>query len=266
MVDAVGYVWEKIRTIHENAVKLNGYILNEAKSLENDTTILSLNSSIASEFSTMVSSITCATYENFMNAISNSTETRKLCLLGSMANLSPLPIEFYLILKQVQKVKLRRVAMEINKFPWNKIETQEGLKRRVEKEREEELKKEQEERERNQTESEKTLKTVIEQLENELNENGNPVKFLETYFTRQWNKWTKTYQTEEPKEQNTKKPNQQIKETKLNQKKMLTMELKSENQERKGEDEELRNYLTALKSKWKAEVMNWREIFKLNNL
>ena len=263
MVDAVRYVWEKIKTIHETASKLNGYILNKAKSTENNTTILSLNSSIASEFSTMVSSITCATYENFMNAISSSTETRKICLLGSLANLSPLPIEFYLILKQVQKVKLRRVAMEINKFPWNKIETQEGLKQRMEKEREEELRKEQENEEKKQVEAKKTFNNVIKQLENEINENGNPVKFLETYFMRQWNKWIKTYQNEEPNQKNTRKLNNQDQELKLNQRDMLTMELKPKKPEMTEEDDELRNYLTALKSKWKADVMNWREILQI---
>ncbi len=83
MMDAFGYEWNKAKNIYQYARELNDYTINGSKTKVSNTTILSLNSSLANEFSTMVSSITCATYQTFMNVISNSTETKKLCLLGS---------------------------------------------------------------------------------------------------------------------------------------------------------------------------------------
>ena len=45
-------------------------------------------------------------------------------------------IKIYLVLKQFQKLKLWRVAMEINKFPWKDIETLDSLEQRVNKNKE----------------------------------------------------------------------------------------------------------------------------------
>lgn len=73
------------------------------------------------EFRVMISSITCASYQTFINAIPNTIETRELCLLVSLSILNSVSHEFYLVLKQVQKVKLWQVAMEISKFPCKEI-------------------------------------------------------------------------------------------------------------------------------------------------
>lgn len=73
------------------------------------------------EFRVMISSITCASYQTFINAIPNTIETRELCLLVSLSILNSVSHEFYLVLKQVQKVKLWQVAMEISKLPCKEI-------------------------------------------------------------------------------------------------------------------------------------------------